>query len=159
MCLFWLPMKIVGGLQSCLRRHVISKHVFTLAPWVVAIILFPALEYYNLLHNWILPETHKGLKHVTVICLLCPMLMNILFHKYIFEARRKDNWPIKLRKWWDVILVHGLAPAEKNREVISNNDSDGLWKGHLKVNAHCFQLIWASHSASQMLANFSGVEF
>ena len=24
---------------------------------MVAIILFPALEYYNLLHNWILPET------------------------------------------------------------------------------------------------------
>ena len=51
-----------------------------------------------------------------------------------------------------------LPPAEKNREVIGNNDSNGLWKRYLKVNLHCFQLI-PSHSDSQMLANFSGVEF
>ena len=28
------------------------------------------------------PETHKGLKRVTLICLLCPMLVIIHFEKY-----------------------------------------------------------------------------
>ena len=27
--------------------------------------------------QWMLPETHKGLKRVTLICLLCPMLVII----------------------------------------------------------------------------------
>ena len=64
-------------------------------------------------HVLLQPETHKGLKRVTLICLLCPMLVIIYFESTIFGARRRDNWPIKLRKQRDVILLHVPAPAWK----------------------------------------------
>ena len=36
------------------------------------------------------PETHKGLKRVTLICLLCPMLVIIHFEKYhIWNEKKK----------------------------------------------------------------------
>ena len=35
------------------------------------------------------PETHKGLKHVTLICLLCPMLVIIQFRKYHIWNEKK----------------------------------------------------------------------
>ena len=86
-------------------------------------------------------------------------------HEYSFSQVPYLKWEEKITDLshfvndeMTVILAHVLAPAEKNREVINNNDSEGLWKRHLKVNSHCFQLI-PSHSDSQMLANFSGVEF
>ena len=38
----------------------------------------------------ILPETHKGLKRVTLICLLCLMLVIIHFRKYdIWNEKRQ----------------------------------------------------------------------
>ena len=37
----------------------------------------------------VLPETHKGLKRVTLICLLCPMLVNIHFRKYHIRSEKK----------------------------------------------------------------------
>ena len=35
------------------------------------------------------PETHKGLKRVTLICLLCPMLVIIHFRKYHIWNEKK----------------------------------------------------------------------
>ena len=35
------------------------------------------------------PETHKGLKRVTLICLLCPMLVIIYFRKYHIWNEKK----------------------------------------------------------------------
>ena len=35
------------------------------------------------------PETHKGLKRVTLICLLCPMLVIIHFQKYHIWNEKK----------------------------------------------------------------------
>ena len=35
------------------------------------------------------PETHKGLKRVTLICLLCPMLVIIHFRKYHIWKEKK----------------------------------------------------------------------
>ena len=40
---------------------------------------------------WIKPETHKGLKRVTLICLLCPMLVIIHFEKYIPYLERQEE--------------------------------------------------------------------
>ena len=36
-------------------------------------------------------ETHKGLKRVTLICLLCPMLVIIHFRKYHIWNEKKNN--------------------------------------------------------------------
>ena len=38
---------------------------------------------------YILPETHKGLKRVTLVCLLCPMLVIIHFQKYHIWNEKK----------------------------------------------------------------------
>ena len=66
-------------------------------------------------------ETHKGLKCITLICLLCPMLVIIHFESTIFGKKRKDGWPIKLRKQRDVIpqrtiscLKASLPPQKEN---------------------------------------------
>ena len=40
------------------------------------------MSIFFLLKYYITPETHKGLKRVIVICLLCPMLVNFYFRKY-----------------------------------------------------------------------------
>ena len=53
-------------------------------------------------------ETRKGLKRVTLICLLCPMLVIIHFRKYHIWNEKK------LRKQLDVILLQVPAPASKN---------------------------------------------
>ena len=37
----------------------------------------------------VLSETHKGLKRVTLICLLCPMLVIIHFRKYHIWNEKK----------------------------------------------------------------------
>ena len=37
----------------------------------------------------VIPETHKGLKRVTLICLLCPMLVKIHFRKYHIWNEKK----------------------------------------------------------------------
>ena len=37
----------------------------------------------------VLPETHKGLKRVTLICLPCLMLVNIHFRKYHIWNEKK----------------------------------------------------------------------
>ena len=50
-------------------------------------------------------ETHKGLKRVTLICLLCPMLVIIHFRKYHIWNEKK------LRKQLDVILLEVPAPT------------------------------------------------
>ena len=42
-----------------------------------------------LIYYHILPETHKGLKRVTLICLLCPMLVIIQFRKYHIWNEKK----------------------------------------------------------------------
>ena len=75
------------------------------------------------------PETHKGLKRVTLICWLYPMLVNIHleFADTISGTRRKENWPIKGRKRRDVILLH--LPLQRRRR---------LRKRHLK--SECSQL-------------------
>ena len=39
--------------------------------------------------NLMKPETHKGLKRVTLICLLCPMLVIIHFRKYHIWNEKK----------------------------------------------------------------------
>ena len=38
---------------------------------------------------WVQAETHKGLKRVTLICLLCPMLVIIHFRKYHIWNEKK----------------------------------------------------------------------
>ena len=38
---------------------------------------------------WVLSETQKGLKRVTLICLLCPMLVIIHFRKYHIWNEKK----------------------------------------------------------------------
>ena len=38
---------------------------------------------------YVSPETHKGLKRVTLICLLCPMLVIIHFRKYHIWNEKK----------------------------------------------------------------------
>ena len=75
------------------------------------------------------PETHKGLKRVTLICWLYPMLVNIHleFADTISGTRRKENWPIKGRKRRDVILLH--LPLQRRWR---------LRKRHLK--SECSQL-------------------
>ena len=85
--------------------------------------------------SYVKPETHKGLKRVTLICWLYPMLVNIhlKFADTISGTRRKDNWPIKGRKRRDVILLH--LPLQRRRS---------LRKRHLKkVNARSFKLYLA----------------
>ena len=87
--------------------------------------------------SYVKPETHKGLKRVTLICWLYPMLVNIhlKFADTISGTRRKDNWPIKGRKRRDVILLH--LPLQRRRR---------LRKRHLKkVNARSFKLYRAFH--------------
>ena len=37
----------------------------------------------------VIPETHKGLKRVTLICLPCSMLVNIHFRKYHIWNEKK----------------------------------------------------------------------
>ena len=80
--------------------------------------------------SYVKPETHKGLKRVTLICWLYPMLVNIHleFADTISGTRRKDNWPIKGRKRRDVILLH--LPLHRRRR---------LRKRHLK-KSECSQL-------------------
>ena len=68
----------------------------------------------------VLSETHKGLKHVILICLLCLKLVNIHFHTYIctiFQMWRKDNCPIKPCKQRGIILLH-LATFAKKRSLL-----------------------------------------
>ena len=45
----------------------------------------PLMNYYYPLAS----ETHKGLKRVTLICLLCPMLVIIHFRKYYIWNEKK----------------------------------------------------------------------
>ena len=47
-------------------------------------ILFSTFTIYTLIS-----ETHKGLKRVTLICLLCPMLVIIHFRKYHIWNEKK----------------------------------------------------------------------
>ena len=55
----------------------------------VFLILFSCLYLIlNRLHCHV-SETHKGLKHVTLICLLCPMLVIIHFRKYHIWNEKK----------------------------------------------------------------------
>lgn len=42
-----------------------------------------------ILHNLLISETHKGLKCVTPICLLCSMLVNIHSRKYYIWNEKK----------------------------------------------------------------------
>ena len=44
----------------------------------------------KIIYNYyIKPETHKGLKRVTLICLFCPMLVIIHFEKYHIWNEKK----------------------------------------------------------------------
>ena len=53
------------------------------------------IETLGLVSFWheLLSETHKGLKRVTLICLLCPMLVIIQFRKYHIWNEKKKKWP------------------------------------------------------------------
>ena len=53
------------------------------------------LKWIKLLLDFVISETRKGLKRVTLICLLCPMLVNIHFRKYhIWNEKKRSTWPI-----------------------------------------------------------------
>ena len=55
------------------------------------------LKWSKLLLDLVISETHKGLKCVTLICLLCPMLIRIHFQKYhIWNEKKRSTWPIQL---------------------------------------------------------------
>ena len=77
-----------------------TRHVLVLTLDVLRVINI------NFLLKISTPETHKELKRVTLICLLCPMLV-FSFKSTIFGTRSKDSSSIKLRKRPDVILLHG----------------------------------------------------
>ena len=96
----------------------------------------------------VLSETHKGLKHVILICLLCLKLVNIHFHTYIstiFQMWRKDNCPIKLCKQRGIILLH-LATFPKKKELKQQQ------RRHLKIE---FALLHVYRAYSISLSNNS----
>ena len=77
-------------------------------------------------------ETHKGMKWVNLICLLCLMLVNILFCKYYLECKLTTN---QLHKWSDVILLYLPMPVKKILWSLRNSDSSGggqFWSPHQK---------------------------
>ena len=88
----------IFGFYFYSERHQ-RRHVLVLTLDVLRVINI------NFLLKISTPETHKELKRVTLICLLCPMLV-FSFKSTIFGTRSKDSWPIKLRKRRDVILLH-----------------------------------------------------
>ena len=53
-------------------------------------------------------------KRVTSYVCFVRCLWLFIFESTIFGTRRRDNWPIKLRKQRDVILLQVPAPAWKN---------------------------------------------
>ena len=61
---------------------------------------------------WLGPETHKELKCVTVICLPCPMLVNIHFRKYHIWNEKKTMRSILLGMV-AVLGKIGLPPRPK----------------------------------------------
>ena len=87
-------------------------------PWLQPGTPVTIVSYMNSSHHCfaLKPETHKGLKRVTLTCLFCLMLVIIhlpYLERTIFGTRRRDNGPIKLRKQRDVVLLHVPAPAWK----------------------------------------------
>ena len=72
------------------------------------------------------PETHKELKRVTLICLLCPMLV-FSFKSTIFGTRSKDSWPIKVRKRLDVILLH-VTPLPRPPQKMADKQGKNFRK-------------------------------
>ena len=46
----------------------------------------------------LVPETHKGLKRVTLISLLCPMLVIVHFRNCHIGTRRKDTGFVRVLK-------------------------------------------------------------
>ena len=92
------------------------------------------------------PETNRGLKRVTLCFVRCSW--NVIFASTIFGTRRKDNWPIKLRKRRDVILVDVLGREPEGESC--NNVT-------LKVHSRCFKLYLAfsiSFRSSKDLSRF-----
>ena len=57
------------------------------------------------------PETHKELKRV--LSYVCFVQCSWLFKSTIFGTRRRDTWPIKLRKQRDILLLQVPALAWK----------------------------------------------
>ena len=80
-------------------------------------------------------ETYKGLKRVTVICLLCSWIFT--FPSTIFGKRRKGNRPIKLRKESDVILLHVFRSKP---EVAQATTMATATKTYVKSYLRCFKL-------------------
>ena len=88
------------------------------------------LKWSKLLHDLVIWETHKGLKHATLICLLCPMLVNIHFWKYHNYLERKEKFDLTNQTWH---LQKSILKSELRR---------------FKLNT-----LISSHSICQMLAN------
>ena len=88
------------------------------------------LKWSKLLLDLVISETDKGLKHVTLIYLLCLMLVNIHFRKHHIYLEREEKIDLTDKTWQ-------------------------LQKHNLKSEFHCFKLntLISSCSLCQMLAN------
>ena len=78
----------MGGLERCeLSAETICNEVTDAQRLVKRIEIRIILI--EILFNELSPETHKGLKRVTLICFLCPVLVIIRFRKYHIWKEKK----------------------------------------------------------------------
>ena len=72
----WCPKPVLWEVNSFLMQTLSFVTIYLHRCWPVS-------------ENTLRPETHKGLKRVTLICLLCPMLVIIHFEKYHIWKEKK----------------------------------------------------------------------